>query len=105
MSEQHTHTELFFDLLARWQSGEVSNAVLRRDLSGLAANADFLERKVAALESSLAQSRADAEALRATIRSIERADETGDWSDYWDAVHRALAALAEHLRGANEPAD
>ena len=54
---------------------------------------------IAALESSLAQAQADMEALRATIRSIERADETGDWSDYWDAVHRALAALPEHLRG------
>ena len=53
MSEKHNHTELLFDLLARWQDGHVSNAVLRRDLSGLASNTDFLEGKVAALEAKL----------------------------------------------------
>jgi len=42
---------------------------------------------------------ADADMLRAAIRSIERADETGDWSDYWDAVHEAIEALPEYLRG------
>lgn len=50
LSNERTHTEVLFDLIERWQSGKISNQVLIRDLSGMAANTDYLEADKAALE-------------------------------------------------------
>ncbi len=49
MHTHRTHTEVLMDLLLRWRDGDVSNTVLRRDLSGMAANADLLETQNADL--------------------------------------------------------
>ncbi|HLE80436.1 MAG TPA: hypothetical protein VJA25_03995 [Dehalococcoidia bacterium] len=98
---RNSHVEMVWGLLAPYIASEdppdLSNDDQADTLTACALPQVWGE--ILALESSLAQAQADMEALRATIRSIERADETGDWSDYWDAVHRALAALPEHLRG------
>ena len=43
MMKLKTNTEVLMELLRRWQNGDVSNLILRRDLSGMAANADLRE--------------------------------------------------------------
>ena len=59
MSDKRTHSEILFDLIDRWQKGDVSNRVLIRDLSGMAVNTDHLETANAALEARLSKMERD----------------------------------------------
>ena len=86
MNETRSHTEILFNLLARWQEGEVSHTVLRRDLSGLAANTDFLEGKVATLEAKL-------EAIQQVVD--KQAEDEGLW---FVAARASEAYLQQELR-------
>ncbi len=67
MSDKRTHSAILFDLIDRWQRGDVSNRVLIRDLSGLAVNTDHLEARLSEMELTLSNLTLANEEARKTI--------------------------------------